>query len=793
MKRTTRTAVWLIACLCLALAQGLAQTSTAQAPALIPAPQTVSWGTSSYVLPATCRISYTVTSLNDAATYLAQSIEQSDGSTCSVVQGRNGDIRLSLSSKLAKAGAYSLTISNQGIDIVGRDYEGITNGIATLRQLLLQQGTTLTSVTISDAPCYGWRGFMLDSSRHFWSVDEVKHIVDIMALYKLNRFHWHLTDDQGWRIEIKKYPLLTERGAWRIFNNQDTACWQRAAKTDNPDMLLPQQRLRIADGDTLYGGFYTQKDIRDVVAYARQRGIEIMPEIDMPGHFLSAIEHYEGLSCFPQAGWGEWFTTPLCPGKQRVLDFCQDIWREVVALFPYKYVHVGGDEVRRDTWEKCPDCQQRIKDENLKDEDELQAWFMRQMEQFLNKQGRQIMGWDEILEGGLSPTATVTWWRTWVPDAPQRALKQGNDVVFCPGSPMYLSQGEENNSIHDIYEYALPGKSGKPGESGESGKPGKPGKSGKSGKPGHPGRILGVQANLWTEYIPTIERAFYMYFPRIMALSELAWSTPEQKDFANFTARQPQHFLMLQKLGIPYRSPAPEGFYSMNAFTKEGILDAICNDPTVLIRYTTDGTIPTVKSPLYTKPIKVSETTHFALRTFMSDGRGGETVYTDFVKQGFLEPITVIGLDNLATPENSKKVNGHGLRADWHEFRGYKCDKMHLTPVRQTFDIDDVCIPKGVSGHIGLIITGYLQVPTDGIYTFALKSDDGSLLKIDGNMVVDNDQPQSPHEEIGQQALRAGLHTIEVRYYDHNGGMLRLHVLGPDGQRLSPADIYRRN
>ena len=214
MKRTTRTAVRLIACLFFVLAQGLTQTATAQAPAqapaLIPAPQTVSWGTTNYTLPASCRISYATASLSNAANYLVQSIEQSNGSTCSVAQGRNGDIRLSLSNKLPTAGAYTLTIGSRGIDIVGRDYEGVVNGIATLRQLLLQQraaqgqslqqGTTLTAVTISDAPRYGWRGFMLDSSRHFWSVDEVKHIVDMMALYKLNRFHWHLTDDQGWRI-----------------------------------------------------------------------------------------------------------------------------------------------------------------------------------------------------------------------------------------------------------------------------------------------------------------------------------------------------------------------------------------------------------------------------------------------------------------------------------------------------------------------------------------------------------------------------------------------------------------
>ena len=752
----------------------LSLTAAIAHPALIPKPQNVSWQSGTYTLPDHCNISYASPKLQQAADYLTQSLSHLDGIAAGTTTSKTAAIRLRLGLKSATSGAYTLSITANGIDIMGADYEGVANGIATLRQLLQQQGTTLTYATISDAPRFAWRGFMLDSSRHFWSVSEVERIIDMMALYKLNRFHWHLTDDQGWRIEIKKYPLLTERGAWRIRNNQDSACVRLARQNDTPDMLLPPERLHVVEGDTLYGGYYSQQDIRDIVAYARQRGIEIMPEIDMPGHFLSAIENYEGLSCFPQAGWGEWFTTPLCPGKERVLQFCQDVWREVVALFPYKYVHVGGDEVRKDTWQRCPDCQLRIQTENLKDEDELQSWFIRQMEQFLNKQGRKMMGWDEILEGGLSPTATVTWWRTWVPDAPQRIVDQGNDVILCPGSPMYFSQGEENNSTRDVYNYQLPLLSS---PSSSLLPPSSPG-----GRKARRGRVLGVQGNLWTEYVPTIDRAFYQYFPRVMALSELAWCDPAKRDYADFTARLPQHFRMLQKLGIPYRTPAPEGFYRMNAFTTEGCLTVTCADPSAQVRFTTDGSIPSADAQLYNGPLTVSETTQFALRTFRPDGRAGETVYTDFVKQGYLEPVI---------PPSSFLPNP-GLNAYWHDFREYKCDKMHLTPIRQTFSVDDVCIPEGVSGHIGLIIRGYLNIPADGIYTFALKSDDGSLLKIDGNMVVDNDRPQSPHEEIGQQALRAGFHTLELRYYDHNGGMLRLHVLDPDGRLMSPADIYRR-
>ena len=741
-------------------------------PQLIPQPQTVSYASGTLTLGKHCTVSYAAASLQPVAQYLQQRLASLADIDVGVSAGRKGLITLALSGRRLPAGAYTLSISPQGISITGRDYEGVANGIATLSQLLLQQGTQLPAMTVTDAPQYAWRGFHLDSSRHFWTPAEVKQVIDMMALYKLNRFHWHLTDDQGWRIEIKKYPLLTERGAWRIRNNQDSACVRLARQNDTPDMLLPPERLRVVEGDTLYGGYYSQQDIRDIVAYARQRGIEIMPEIDMPGHFLSAIDYYDGLACFPQVGWGEWFTTPLCPGKDRVLEFCKDIWREVIDLFPFEYVHVGGDEVRKDTWQRCPDCQQRIAKQGLKDEEQLQSWFIHQMEAYINRQGRKMMGWDEILEGGLSPTATVTWWRTWVPDAPQRIVDQGNDVILCPGSPMYFSQGEENNSTRDVYNYSPPSSILPPPSSIL------PSPSRKARR----GRVLGVQGNLWTEYVPTIDRAFYQYFPRVMALSELAWCDPAKRDYADFTARLPQHFRMLQKLGIPYRTPAPEGFYRMNAFTTEGCLTVTCADPSAHVRFTTDGSIPTADAQLYTGPVTVSETTQFALRTFRPDGRAGETVYTDFVKQGYLEPVI---------PPSSFLPNP-GLTAYWHDFREYKCDKMHLTPIRQTFSVDDVCIPEGVSGHIGLIIRGYLNIPADGIYTFALKSDDGSLLKIDGNMVVDNDRPQSPHEEIGQQALRAGLHTLELRYYDHNGGMLRLHVLDPNGRLMSPADIYRR-
>ena len=726
---------------------------------LVPAPQSIVWGSGTYTLSQQPTVAYASAALQPAANYLQNCLLRYASTNAEVKGGKQGDILLTLKKGLSKGG-YQLTITASGIEIAGAEYDGVLAGIASLNQMLLQDGCQLETVTIKDAPRFGWRGFHLDSSRHFWSVDEVKEVIDLMGLYKLNRFHWHLTDDQGWRIEIKKYPLLTEKGAWRIYNNQDTACFKQAAKEDNPDMLVPKNKTRVESGDTLYGGYYTQDDIRDIVAYAKQRSIEIIPEIDMPGHFLSAIENYDGLSCFETIGWGTYFTTPLCPGKDKVLAFCKDIWQEVFRLFPYEYVHVGGDEVRKDTWKECPDCQKRIKDLGLQNEEELQSWFIHQMEAYINKNGRKMVGWDEILEGGLSKTATVTWWRTWHPDAPAQVTAQGNDVIYCPGSPMYLSTSEEKTSMRSIYEYDV-----------------QPASMNARQKQ----HVVGVQGNLWCEYIPTRERMLFQYFPRILALSELAWTQPAQKDYDQFYARLPQQFSMLHKLNVPFRTPSLDGVYRVNAFTKTGTMQVTCADPQAVVRYTTDGSFPNATSKVYTGGVTFDETTHVILRTFSPQGKAGEMLETDFVKQGLLEPVKADA--SQLTP---------GLNAAWHEYPEFKCADIHKYPFNGNYPVDDVVIPEGVSGHIGLIITGYLNVPEDGIYTFALMSDDGSWLKIDGNMVVDNDRPQSPHEEVCQQALKAGLHKLEVRYFDSNGGMLRLWVFDKDGKRMAPASIYLR-
>lgn len=394
-----------------------------------------------FVLKSNTSIGVIDAELIPAAEYLADMLSRATGYDLKVKEGE-GTITLALGDVQGKEGAYTLTAESDKVNITGNSYGGVIAGIESLRQLFPPQieskeivkGTdwAIPAVNIQDAPRFEWRGIMLDVSRHFYTIGEVKELLDVMALYKMNKFHWHLTDDQGWRIEIKKYPLLTEKGAWRKFNSHDRECIRQSKTNNNPDMAIPEDKIRIVEGDTLYGGYYTQEDIKDVIAYAKIRGIDIIPEIDMPGHMLAAVSNYEGVSCFNETGWGSVFSSPVCPGKDSALEFCKNVYTELIALFPYKYVHIGGDEVEKTNWKKCPDCQKRMHDNNLKTEEELQSWFIHDMERFFNEKGKEMIGWDEIIEGGLSKTATVMWWRSWVKDAATKTTAQGNPVIFTP-------------------------------------------------------------------------------------------------------------------------------------------------------------------------------------------------------------------------------------------------------------------------------------------------------------------------------------------------------------------------
>lgn len=727
---------------------------------IIPIPKEIKNANGEFTLKDGMTIGVADKQLLPAANYLSGLLSRSTGYIYNVREG-DGDISLAVSDIAGQnEGAYTLNVSSGKVQIKGNTYGGVISGIESLRQLLpaeIESPEVVSDITwsvpavqITDAPRFGWRGLMLDVSRHFYTKEEVKELLDMMALYKLNKFHWHLTDDQGWRVEIKKYPLLTEKGAWRTFNNHDRECMRLAKVQDNPDYEIPAEKLRITQGDTLYGGFYTQNDIKEIVEYAGVRGIDVIPEIDMPGHMLAAVSNYAGVSCFSQTGWGTTFSSPVCPGKDSALEFCKNVYSEIIPLFPYKYIHLGADEVEKTNWKKCPDCQKRMKDNGLKTEEELQAWFVHDMEKFFNENGKEMIGWDEILEGGLSPTATIMWWRSWHPQSVPDATAQGNHAIMSPNTNFYFDYQQDKNSLPGVYNFNPMLESLNDAQK---------------------ALILGMQANLWCEYIPSFERAQYMIMPRMMALSEQAWSDPSVKSWDGFTERLVKQFPRLNIMGVNYRMPDLEGFNNTNAFIGEGNVTITCLDPSVEIHYTTDGSIPTLESPRYTEPIKVTETTDFTFRTFRPNGKKGDIVKTRYIKSEYAPAAE-------ATP--LKK----GLQAVWHEFKGNKCADIEKAPVNGTYEISEVTIPAEAKGNIGLVVSGYFNAPEDAIYTFNLISDDGSTLTIDGEQVVDNDGPHSVREVTGQKALAKGLHPIQVKYFDNNGGMLQLKVMTADGKEI---------
>jgi len=436
---------------------------------------------------------------------------------------------------------YRLSSKASGVIIRAATAQGVFYGVQSLRQLLPPEierlgagaGPVLTvpALEITDRPRFGWRGAMLDPARRFLSAAETKRFIDTMALHKLNVLHWHLVDDQGWRLEIKKYPKLTEVGAWRtespLYGNRD-----------------------VGNG-TPHGGYYTQRQVRDIVAYAAARFITVVPEIELPGHVASAIAAYPHLGNRDVPGFvpgvvTRWGIQPFTYApSEPVFSFLADVMAEVVDLFPSKFVHIGGDEAIKDQWQQSAFAQRTIKKLGLKDEHELQSWFIRRVEKILSGHGRRLIGWDEIQEGGLSPTATMMVWRDW--KWAEFAIARGNDVVMSPTSHCYFDHyqadpkaGTEpeaiggNNPLENVY--ALD--------------PMPPGL-----KPGQEKHVLGVQGNLWGEYLPHARQLEYMAFPRLSALAEVGWSPLERKNWADFRARLEPLLARLALLDVNYRRP----------------------------------------------------------------------------------------------------------------------------------------------------------------------------------------------------------------------------------------------
>lgn len=522
-----------------------------------------------------------------------------------------GDIIMKNNSNLPEEG-YKLSVSRKGIVIEASSEVGLFYAFQTLFLFSSPEDKScIPFMEVADQPRFEYRGFMLDVSRYFLPKEDVFKIIDCMSLLKLNKLHLHLTDDNGWRIEIKKYPALTSVGAWRVNRN---------------NLAFPDRRNSVKGEPTPIGGFYTQEEIREIVNYAQQRYVEIIPEIDMPGHSNAALAAYPELACpsvdkqigvVPGMGQGSG-SIILCAGNEKVFKFLEDVIDEVAVLFPSKYIHIGGDEAWKDYWKKCPRCAQRMKEENILHIEELQSYFMRRISTYVKSKGKNVMGWDELTNGTLPDDVIIFGWQG-MGNAALKAAAQGHRFVLTPARLLYLIryQGPQwfepltyfgNNTLKDVYMY-------EPVQSGWDKK--------------YESLLMGVQASMWTEFCNIPHDVYYQVFPRLVALAEVAWSQKELKDWNSFVDRLDNVLLHLSAKGINYSEAMFNIQHKAVAENGKIKVDLNCERPDVEIRYTTDGMEPDASSSLYREPLYVDSSTQIRCATYKNGVKKGETLKLD--------------------------------------------------------------------------------------------------------------------------------------------------------------------
>jgi hexosaminidase len=661
---------------------------------------------------------------------------------------------------------YRLVVTDESVVLEAESTAGLFYGLHTLRQLprvsTLQQpssggveGWTIPAVIIEDQPRFTYRGMHLDVGRHFFPVEFIKRYIDLLAMYKMNTFHWHLTEDQGWRIEIEQYPRLTTVGAFR-------------------DETILEKNFDPYLGDGIpHGGYYTQDEIREIVSHAATRYVTVIPEIELPGHSLAALAAYPELGCTDgpftvSTTWGV-HEDIYCPNEE-TFAFLENVLTEVMGLFPSEYIHIGGDEAPKTRWEESPRAQEVIQNEGLADEHELQSYFVRRIEAFLSSHGRRLIGWDEILEGGLAPQATVMSWRGL--SGGIEAAKQGHDVVMTPTSHAYFDyyQGDPdyeplaiggNLTLETVYSFEpIPDEL----------------------TPAEAEFILGAQGNVWTEYIKTSDYIEYMVFPRLLAMAEVVWSPSKLRDWDSFVRRIDTELTWLDHLGVEYRVPHVRGLES-DVLTLDDQVTVQLNTllPSARIRYTNDSTEPVANSQIYegTLELPVDEQgLTVTAKAFLPNGMASTPRAAHFKKTS-LRPA-----ESLATSELES-----GLRFRYYEGEvGAIGELSDLTPSRE-----------GVSGRLGtdqverdeqfgLWFEGFIEIPESGVYTFHMASDDGSGLIIGDATVIDNDGLHNLVWRSGMIALERGYHPIAVLYFQAGGGKgLQLLVQRPGvDRRIDP-------
>ena len=589
------------------------QTEKDPVVSIIPKPLSVVQTAGIFQLSSKVKIVVSVGSgISDQANFLKNRIKSATGFDLPIAGEESGNaiklqLESSLSGKLGSEG-YNLSVTKKEVLIQSATPAGLFYGIQTLLQLLppeifgnkVAEGIkwNIPLVNITDKPRFEWRGFLLDVSRHFFPASYIYEVLDHMAVHKMNTLQLHLTDDQGWRIEIKKYPKLTEVGAWRV-NHEDQP-------RNSREMQKPGEKAT-------YGGFYTQEDIRKFVAYAAQRNIVIVPELEMPAHSTAALASYPEYSCtgtpLTVLPGGIWPCNNIyCAGKEETFTFLEEVLTEVMDLFPSKYIHIGGDEADKSQWVKCPACQKRMKTEGLKSEKELQSYFIRRIEKFLNSKGRQLIGWDEILEGGLAPNAAVMSWRGI--QGGIDAAKAGHPVVMTPTTHCYFDYYQGNPEFEPL---AIGGYL--PLEKVYSYDPVPQGLSADETK-----MVLGAQANLWTEYIADSTHANYMTYPRLTALAELCWTSPSQKNFDDFSVRLGQQLKRYDAMGLNYSKSysAVSINPGFNAEKNQVEVTLKSGFPGTDIHFTLDGSDPLKTTQVFSAPFAVKQTTIIKAAAFIN-------------------------------------------------------------------------------------------------------------------------------------------------------------------------------
>lgn len=638
---------------------------------------------------------------------------------------------------------YRLTVTPSKITIVGKD-AGLFYGVQTLIQLLADsktQGTTfLNCMAIEDHPRFTYRGMHLDVSRHFFPASFIKQYLDLLSAYKINTFHWHLTDDQGWRIEIKKYPRLTEIGSLRV--------------------QTPSEQ----SADTTYGGFYTQDEIKDIVKYASERYITIVPEIEMPGHSMAALAAYPELSCNPNRTYKvatDWHVPDgvYCP-TEYTFGFLEDVLTEVMALFPGKYIHIGGDEVPKSVWHASPFCRHLIKSLKLKNEKGLQSYFVQRIEKFLNENGRSIIGWDEILQGGLAPNATVMNWRGEA--AGIAAARQGHQVIMASqNAGLYFDKTQSKSKqepvsiggyapLQKTYAYN-PVPTVLTAE--------------------QQANIIGVQANLWTEYITNKEQVEYMLLPRLLALAEIAWTPLANKNYQDFfETRLPRHLSRLDATCINFRVPEPIGLrdsFMIAANMSYNLKPSVIN---ARIFYTIDNDPPIEFDAFHAKPISIvpEKNQTKVLQTIQITPSGKKSI----ISRVYLynrEPFVALNVQPINEGLKFKAVSGSFTTAA-------KMDDAPIIDTGTTKNIDVVTFKKN-NRVFGAIYQGYVRIGQDGNYNLGLTSDDGSQLYLDDKLVIDNDGKHALLQKNNMLTLMKGFHKIKIKYFEAGDfGTLKVYL-----------------